>query len=325
MDEHDPPDPFAGLGDWAKQTERRVRRERRLGGLRRKSLILVNVAVAVAVLAVVVLAVRAWLPAGSSGDRAAAAYPTQSVPGGISATSSARAATTDPFAGTPAANYPKGAAGITLPKATAVTGFSAARVGTALRQVRAALIAGRLDHRMLVRHDPAGFLALLAPNQRDDIAAWFRSTSFDTVATWIDPAAPLDAGEQPRVSGRVTYTSTLRDGVRRLRVTTNFVWVYAFRGPDHPLAVAHDEIRWEFPATERLRAGDKGMWISSTRSYNAWVDCAAAAKGLLAPTRPGQGATPDPRDSEDPDAYLRADHSIEITDDCHLPSPSPSR
>jgi hypothetical protein len=175
---------------------------------------------------------------------------------------------------------------------------------------------------MLVGHKPEAFLALLAPNQRDDIGKWFRSTNFDTVATWIDPAVTLDPHEQPRVSGRVTYTSKRVNGVQTLQVTTNFVWVYAFKGADHPLAVEHDENRWEFPAPNHLRARDKGMWIAYTRAYSAWVDCAAAAKGMLAPTRPGAAATPGPQDTENPDAYLKADHSLDITDDCPGPSPS---
>jgi hypothetical protein len=325
MDQYDEQDPFTGLENWAKDTERRVRRERRLGGLRRNALVLAGAALAVALLAVLVPVVRSWLPSGTSasaGDDDAAAYPTQSVPAGISVTSTASAVPTDPFAGTAAAAYPKGAAGITLPRATAVTGFTAAQVDAALRQVRAALVGGRLERAMLVGHKPDEFLALLAPNQRDDIGKWFRSTSFDTVATWIDPAVKLDSHEQPRVSGRVTYTAKRINGIQTLQVTTNFVWVYAFEGADHPLAVEHDENRWEFPSPSHLRAGDKGMWIADTRAYSAWVDCAAAAKGMLAPTRPGAGATPGPQDTEDPDAYLKTDHSLDIADDCPRPPPS---
>jgi hypothetical protein len=325
MDQNDDQDPFIGLQEWAEDTERRVRRERRRGGLRRKALVAVNAAVAVLLVVVTVLVVRPLLSA-SAGDDVAAAYPTQSVPGGVSATSSASAAPTDPFAGTPAAGYPKGEAGITLPKATAVTGFTAAQVDTALRRVRAALVAARLDRSMLVRHDPATFLALLAPNDRDDVSKWFKSTNRGLVATWIDPAVRLDPAEPPRVSGRVTYSSTRIKGIQTLRVTTNFIWVYAFEGPDRPLAAEHDEIRWEFPSPKNLRAGDQGMWIADTQGYSAWVDCAAAAKGLLAPTRHGTVTAPSPRNSEEADAYLRADHALDIADDCSLkPSASPSK
>jgi hypothetical protein len=272
-------------------------------------MVLGGVAVAVLVVAVAVPVVRSW--------RGPVAYPTESVPSGISVTSSQSAAPTDPFAGTPAAAYAKGQAGITLPKAKAVTGFSAAQVGAALQQVRKALVAGRLDHDMLVDHRPTGFLNLLSPNSRDDIEKWFGSAKFQSLATWIDPAVRLDPREQPRVSGRVTYSSVVVGGLRTLRVTTNFIWVYAFQsGGDHPLAAEHDEIRWEFPSTTNLRPGDRGMWVADVKSYAAWVDCAAGAKGLLAPTKPTAAVDPAPSDSEDPDNYLKADHALDIGDDC---------
>lgn len=309
MSQHDTPDPFTDLQEWAKKTERRVHRERRrrlLAG--RLPVVLVAVLALVAV-ALAVPAMRAMMP----GDEPAE-YPTQRAADGVSATTSASAAPTDPFAGTPAAAYPKGEAGITLPAAKAVPGFTAKQVDAALRQVRQAMIAGRLDAGMLTGHDPEPFLTLLAPSQRAAIRKWFTKREFDTVATWIDPAVRLDPREQPRVSGRVTYASMLRDGRRELRVTTNFVWVYAFVGTERSLAVEHDEIQWGFPSTKNLRAADRGMWIGSTKGYVAWVDCAAAARGLLAPTR--VGAAPDPARTEDPNAMLRPDHTLDIRGNC---------
>jgi hypothetical protein len=298
-------DPFAGLEDWAKAAERRVRRERRSSALRRNGLIVAGVVV---VLAVAVPLVRFGLSAKEGGEPVAA-YPTQSVPDGLSAVTTASAAPTDPVA----------LAGITLPPAKAVTGFTATQVGAALKQVRAAMIAGRLEQGMLVGHRPAPFLALLAPNNRPGIGKWFTARTEAPVATWIDPAVRLDPAEQPRVSGRVTYASAKVDGIRTLRITTNFIWVYAFTGAEHPLAAEHDQIRWEFPSTRNLRAGDRGMWLMDARSYSALVDCAAGAKGLLAPTRPGEGST----SAEDPEKLLAADHGLDIDDDCPGPSRAP--
>lgn len=334
MDQHDETDPFIELQEWAKATERRVRRETRAVGLRRRVSLLAPIVIAALLLVTLVPAIRSKLPSGSPGrsDDRAAALPAESMAASVSATSSSSgangisavtsgsAAPTDPFAGTPAARFPKGAAGISLPPAKAVTGFTAAQVGAALKQVRAALIAGRLASGMLVGHHPAPFLALLAPNDRAPIGKWFKGTDFDGVATWISPAVRLDPGEQPRVSGRVSYTSVMVDGLRTLRVTTNFVWVYAFvgvgAGTAKPLAAEHDENRWEFPSTDNLRAGDRGMFMRSSKSYSAWVDCAAAAKGLLAPTATGTAPTPDPANTDNPDEYLKPDHTIDIKNDC---------
>lgn len=275
---------------------------------------------AVVVAALVVVAVTPSLRSRLAGDGVAAgAYPTASVPSGISGTTTASAAPTDPFAGTPAARYPKGAAGISMPAATKVAGFSAAQVGADLQDVRAAMIAGRLDPRMLTGHQPDRFLALLAPNSRKDIKGWFAGADRSGVATWIDPAVRLDPAEQPRVSGRTTYRSLVVGGIQTLRITTNYIWVYAFEGPRHPLAAEHDQIDWEFPATDHLRADDRGMWVGNTKSYGALVDCAAAAKGLLAPTRPESAPVAAPSDTEDPETYLNADHSLDIGDDCGNP------
>lgn len=303
------PDPFAQLEDWARQTERRVRSKWRWGAVARKAPWVLTGVVLAVLLALAVPRMFAAKP-GAADD----AYPKASVPSGITVTTSESAAPTDPFAGTPAARYPKGAAGITLPKATAVTGFDAAEVGRDLAQVRKALIAGRLDDMMLTGHDPSRLIALLAPTDRKRVSGEFKSAKFAGYATWIDPAVRLDPREEPRVSGRVTYRSLVVDKIRTLRVTTNFIWVYAFAGPTHPLAAAHEQIDWDFPVAKNLVSDDRGMWIGNTTSYTALVDCDAAHRGLLAPTRPE--AAPRPSSSEDDNALLEADHSLDITDDC---------
>ncbi|MET7420768.1 hypothetical protein [Dactylosporangium sp. NPDC005555] len=329
-------DPFDGMEDWAKEAERRAKRaerRRRLGAAfrfrserARTVAWFLSAAVAAVLLAAALPTIRTYLPGSAAADSttADAAYATQAVPSGVTVTTTASAAPTDPFEGTAAATYPKGETGITLPAATAVTGFTAAQVDGALRQVRTALVAARLDQRMLTGHDPAPFLALLAPNSASNIRPWFDRSTFSTLATWIDPSARLDAAEEVRVSGRVTFASVSVDGLQTLQITTNFVWVYAFTGnPGHPLAAAHDEVRWDFPTTARLRAGDKGMWVGHSAGYLAWIDCVAARKGMLAPFKEGAADVPGPADTEDPDAYLKADHTLDIGDDC-ASSPSPS-
>jgi hypothetical protein len=300
----DPPDPFDQLADWAEKTERKVRARRRLTWLKLIPPVVVGVAAAVGL----VLAVRPLIGKDS--------YATAAVPTGITVTTSAKAAPTDPFAGTAAANYPKGDAGITLPAAKAVPHFSADQVGAALRKVRGAMSAARLDDTMLIKHDPGRFIAMFAPNQGAALRKDFAGAEFITFATWIDPAVRLDPAEKPRVSGRVTYSSVTVDKIPTLRVTTNFVWVYAFSRSDRPIVVAHDEIQWDFPATDNLRSGDRGMWLGSIRAYTAPVDCKANDRGLLAPTRLDGAAAPDPRPTEDQDALLKPDHSLEIQDNC---------
>jgi hypothetical protein len=131
----------------------------------------------IAALAVVIWVQRDKLPFANG--PADGAFPTQSHPAGVFATTSPGAAppnaTKDnPFVGTAAETFPAGEAGITMPAATPVDGFGAEQVDAALKQVRAALVAGRLDRRSLVDHDSNQILAQLTADQRDDMASWFR-------------------------------------------------------------------------------------------------------------------------------------------------------
>ncbi|GAA2882966.1 hypothetical protein Acy02nite_05320 [Actinoplanes cyaneus] len=310
MNQHDDSDPLASLEDWARKTERKVRRQRRLGGFAAKLRYVVMAGVAVALIVAAIPLIRSVWPEGKT---AAAPAPTID---GVTATTSASAKPTGPFDGTAAASYPIGTQGITLPKATAVTGFTAVEVGAALKRVRDALVAGRLDQDMTVDHRPDDFLALLAPSSRTEVSKWFASGDFGSVATWIDPKVKLDPANQPRVSGRITYKSVVDDGIHTLRVTTNFVWVYAFQGEflDRPLAVKHDEIVWNFPATKNLRTDDRGMWVGAANSYGAWLDCDGARRGLLAPTPKGGGTV---TQTEDQDSLAKPDHALDIGDNCH--------
>lgn len=325
MDEQDV-DPFHGLEGWAKDVERRAKRAQRLHRLRsifvrrrrapREPRVRGRAGSVLWVAGIVVVSGLALATTQHLASRPpSGAYPTQSAPAGVYATTTATAAPTDPFEGTPAAGYPQGDAGITLPPAVAVTGFSAAQVDSALRQVRAALVAGRLDPAMLRDHSTAAFESLLAPNDRTYVHQWFLTWRFRDVATWIDPKVTLDPHQPPRVSGRVTFASVGVNGVPTLQVTTNFVWVYPFVDGPQRVAAVHDDIRWDFAPEKRVRRADAGMWVGEARSYFAWIDCAAWDRGLLAPDESAFGGAL-PAGAEDPDAVLRPDHSLDIVNDC---------
>lgn len=170
-----------------------------------------------------------------------------------------------PYARTPAAEFREGARGIVLPLAEAVADgylvdsrlatrdITAEEVGDALADVRSALIATRLDPRMLIDHDPQPFIRTLG---RLYWYAWFdpylpelreydpyERTEFAYLATKL--AAGVRLAAPPRVAGRITYGagSTYRGAPRNepnpyrvLRIVTRFVWVYALRGPgDRPV------------------------------------------------------------------------------------------
>lgn len=100
-----------------------------MGGKRRAVGPMEIVGIVVVAVLVLVAVVHRMGSTASGGD--ASAYPTQSVPAGVSVKTTASATASGAFQGTPAQSYPKGAAGITVPAAKAVPGFTAAEVKAA--------------------------------------------------------------------------------------------------------------------------------------------------------------------------------------------------
>ncbi len=331
-------DPFHGLEDWARDVERRATRAQRGSRLRRaltwpfrlpgrllrkggrgRPLLAV-----VLVLAVLVGGSWAWSHRGHP-TATAHNYPTNSPPPGLSATSSASAAPTDPFADTPAANFPKGAAGFTMPPATGLDGFTEAQVSTALDQVHAALVAAYLDRNTLVGHNPEALAKLLAPDYRATVRQQFADPAKGVVAVLISPKVTL-ADEPPRVSGRTTVAASLDENGRPfLAITTNYVLVYPFKpaGPDgNRIALAHAEVTWAYYRTSRVAASSRGLWVHTMRAYRSAIDCAEANKGLLSPYL-GGGASPHPTTTrsaqpgdDNADSYYDPNRSLDIPDDC---------
>ncbi|MFF5290377.1 hypothetical protein [Paractinoplanes globisporus] len=238
-----------------------------------------------------------WSAPATPASTGPAARPVVSVRGG-------------PFDNTVAVHYAIGKAGIVLPAAKAVDGFSASYVDAGLKKVRGALIAGRLDERMLVRHDTSGFAALLAPFQR----TWARDMRLGAVTTWIDPAVKLDPKYPPRVSGTVTYAVVAYEGRRHLQITTNFVWAYGFRTGEPPYAAVHDTTRWEFFEDPLLPRDQWGLFVADMDYYLYAVDCAASENELLSPDQHPRVDTV--HDPERPDAYLSPDHPMQVRDGC---------
>lgn len=244
-------------------------------------------------------------------------YETQAAPSGPAARSTATADPAGPFAYTPAAKWAEGAAGIAIPEASDIDGFAAADVAAALSQVRSAMIAARLDDRMVVDHDPSAFLDLLAPAIRDITGGYTRDENLASLQliTRIDRAAHLGRNP-PRVSGRTSFSGAT-DGERPvLHIVTNYVWAYAFDTDD--VVIVHDEVTWRFYWAEDVPVEDRGLRIAQTGGYVVGVDCAAAARGMLAPPTRTNRASPGPT-GENPSSYYATDHTLDITSTCPTP------
>lgn len=72
----------------------------------------------------------------------------------------------DPFAGSPAESYAVGAAGIVVPKATAVGGVPAKQVAGAYARAKRMLVAAGLDRKALLGGAPDAFAGTLDPRKR---------------------------------------------------------------------------------------------------------------------------------------------------------------
>jgi hypothetical protein len=216
----------------------------------------------------------------------------------------------DPYSGTPAEHYPHGIAGIALPEARALGTFTAVDVGDALILVRAALVAGRIDERMVVQRDPTDFVALLAETERARVRQQFASGAFASYATQVAPGHPL-AGTEPRVKGRIEFRLATGTVVPAIEVMTNFVWVYAFA--NQVVVVVHDEVTWRVYDYDSVFADQRGLWLVDSDVYLSNMDCALIARALLAPapapTRHGDNP-------QDPAALYDPDRSLDVASTC---------
>jgi hypothetical protein len=226
------------------------------------------------------------------------------------------AAPAGPFEKTPAAAYPEGEAGIVLPAATAVPGFTAAQVTAGLENVKKAMIAARLDTKMLLSHDTSTLVNLLSPENREAVKTSFTKTDFFAFATHIAPGYSL-RDEKIRVKGTVTFTGGTEQGIRLLKVETNFVWVYPFAGelvkPGDHLVVVHDKITWAFLADADVEPNFRGMYLDSWEGYASNIDCDLLNKSLIALGKPRfvPGATPG-----DDNAAFDPNHSLDVQNTC---------
>jgi hypothetical protein len=204
----------------------------------------------------------------------------------VIATTTAPPTPADIFAGTAVGAYADGADGIVVPTAEATKLFSKSKVAADLAIVKQALVASRLDPKVLTNHDPSAFLALIAQDDRTGVAKDVQDpTKVVPYLTEIDPSGSL-TNDPIKVAGSMTFTqSTDSQGIRQLSVTTNYVFVYPFAGTrttvgDH-LAVVHDKTVWTFAYDGDVQSTSRGLWIDSGFTNVYSVDCTAFNQGLI--------------------------------------------
>ena len=193
----------------------------------------------------------------------------------------------DPFAGTSAAAWADGEAGVVAPAAVPVGSFSAEEVAGAYERVRRAVVAARLDRRVVQDRDVEPLLSLFAPDLRESVRTLFDGRNDGEaalVATRVADGVRL-AGVEPKARGGME-AAVGPSG--ELVVRTDYAFAYAFaadrpeelRGPEDLVAMTRFEVRYS------LREGGPGvagLWADESAGVFESVACPAARRGFLAP------------------------------------------
>lgn len=166
-----------------------------------------------------------------------------------------------PFAGSPAVRWADGEAGITLPKATAVSGLSKAQVDQALRQTRELLIDANLNPATLRGARPKAALDVIEPHQTDlltrlNTALRKPDQKHDPLSMFsrFDPDEVRLAGDVVKTRGRMTFKA---GGHASLTVHADYTFVYPVVRADGPPDVTRTIVRrvldLELPDPARYR------------------------------------------------------------------------
>lgn len=194
----------------------------------------------------------------------------------------------DPFAGTQAAGWADGAAGIMPPPSQAIGGFSVLQVRAAYRTTRRLLIAAHLNRRTLAGRRPAAFADLLAPQLRRSFLARLR-----TVRTWVTSFAPGTTelvGSVIKVHGSMRAMVALDRGRYVLRVHADYVFVYAVQRPGQPQTqtrvLAQDVVNVDFAPWNDPGGPLEAWWLPFGTGRHGGIRC-GVRNGFVLPDFPG--------------------------------------
>ncbi|MGW4487581.1 hypothetical protein ACWEOE_27500 [Amycolatopsis sp. NPDC004368] len=178
---------------------------------------------------------------------------------------------TRPFDNTPAQNWAEGIAGVTVPPAAKVGSFSAQQVKAAEDQVKQAITAAQLDQDTLTAHNPAEYVGLLAPDERQDVQA-------DAPGYLIYLA---DGYHLLPVPPRMNGSMTVKPGkAGELVLHTSYVVAYAFDPGTHATYGPADlepfvrvDVDYVMRSGSGFRSSSRGLWVENSRQYFTSVAC----------------------------------------------------
>jgi hypothetical protein len=226
----------------------------------------------------------------------------------------------DPFAGSPAEGYADGAAGIAIPAAHVVGGYSAAQVRAAYITVQKLLIAGHLNHRVLAGGSPTAFLRLLIPTER----SWFdrhlgwqgldRRGDIRSSRAWLtsfDPGTTALVGNVIKVHGSMTAAAGRSGHTPVLSIRADYLFVYPIQQaggqPSTRMRIVARTVLTVQFATWNDPGGSLEPWVASAPGGPAGILC-GFSDGFVHPAFPGgptntvkpSGTPIDPYDQSSP-------------------------
>ncbi|GLY39532.1 hypothetical protein Amsp01_055560 [Amycolatopsis sp. NBRC 101858] len=232
-----------------------------------------------------------------------------------------------PYANTPAQDWTKGIGGITSPAAAAIGPFKAEAVADAYAQARRAITAAHLEPAVLFSHDPKAYLALFAPDQREQMTPWLAEkpakdkAGFDSYLTEIaDGYHLLDAG--PRTFGTLTAHAGEKPG--ELAVDAKYVVAFAFdnvhpeslTSPNEIVSFLRVDEKFVVVTGSSVAKSSRGLWLDGGQSATWSVGCAAAREGFLAPDYANPPGPPTGGDQDAP-GYYDPKYPVPTIDGCH--------
>ncbi|MEU9171851.1 hypothetical protein AB0D34_29345 [Streptomyces sp. NPDC048420] len=284
----------------------------------------VAVAVVVAVVAVKPSLVPGDLFGGGTSDEAASS-PLPAETAAPTAAPSAEASEIptldDPFAGSPAKRWADGAAGIVIPKAKAVGGQSAAKVGQALELTKKLLIESNLKPATLRGEQPTAALALLDPKQDDvldRLKTGLRKPDRDHDPLFMfsrfDPEEVRLVGDVVKTRGRITFKAGEHASVA---VHADYTFVYPVVRTDGTTEVTRTivrrvlEVELPDPAKYQVTPGRLTVLRYDESAGNTSCD---VHDGFLHPEFPSSEPTDGPSTGPTRDPYDRSEDIGRIED-----------
>lgn len=180
----------------------------------------------------------------------------------------------DPFSGTPSDHWADGAAGIVLPAAEPVGGYTAEQVESACEKTRELLGAAYLDRKTLLGGQPTAFADLLTGQEEtwflDNLGKTGVDKQGDDLSSrdYVMAFPPGDAqliGSVIKVRGTMRAQAATSNGQSVLDIDTDYIFVYPVEPPDRPGG-------WMRIVTQESWTVSFGDWTGGATSFEPWVD-----------------------------------------------------